>query len=112
MKEAIKYFEGYGTVECADCHKNYDHTCSGADASKCNAYRKAIKALNFVQEVTCKEPLTLNELKRSVGKPVWLVTCNGGHWIIADGAMWCEKSQVDNYGTTWVTYRCDPNMKL
>ena len=112
MKEAIRYFEDNNIVECSDCPKHYDYTCSGRNASRCNAYRKALKALKFIQEMCDTEPLNIEELKNCDGKPVWYVNQNGGHWEIASSAMWCDSSKNKNYGKTWVVYRCNPSFKI
>lgn len=44
-QEALSWFKNHFS-KCADCNKAYDFTCSGANASKCNAYKEAIVALS------------------------------------------------------------------
>ena len=54
------------------------------------------------------EPLTLEELRKIDGEPVWLVNQNGGRWVIMSGAyLWDSRKNAD-YGKTWLAYRQKP----
>lgn len=49
--------------------------------------------------------LTLDELRKMDGEPVWLVNQNGGRWVIMSGAyLWDSRKNAD-YGKTWLAYR-------
>ena len=49
-EEAILLFEISAPEECSECYKAHDFTCSGADARRCEAYRRAIAALREQEE--------------------------------------------------------------
>ena len=69
----------------------------------------AISALRQQETVTNRnEPLTLDELRKMDGEPVWLVNQNGGRWVIMSGAyLWDSRKNAD-YGKTWLAYRQKP----
>ena len=52
--------------------------------------------------------LTLDELRKMDGEPVWLVNQNGGRWVIMSGVyLWNSRKNAD-YGKTWLAYRQKP----
>ena len=72
----------------------------------------AISALRQQETVTNRnglnDPLTLDELRKMDGEPVWLVNQNGGRWVIMSGAyLWDSRKNAD-YGKTWLAYRQKP----
>ena len=69
----------------------------------------ALRQQDHFREVTKKvEPLTLDELRKMDGEPVWLVNQNGGRWVIMSGAyLWDSRKNAD-YGKTWLAYRQKP----
>ena len=90
------------------------------EAIKCNwpdsrytilreALDMAISALRQQETVANRnEPLTLDELRKMDGEPVWLVNQNGGRWVIMSGAyLWDSRKNAD-YGKTWLAYRQKP----
>lgn len=48
IQKALKWFEKRTYMDCGDCVKSHDFTCSGADYGRCAAYRVAINALRAV----------------------------------------------------------------
>ena len=93
------------------------------EAIKCNwpdsrytilreALHMALPALRQQETVTNRnglnEPLTLGELRKMDGEPVWLVNQNGGRWVIMSGVyLWDSRKNAD-YGKTWLAYRQKP----
>ena len=79
------------------------------DAEMAEAHRVAISALRKQETVTNRnELLTLDELRKMDGEPVWLVNQNGGRWVIMSGAyLWDSRKNAD-YGKTWLAYRQKP----
>ena len=66
----------------------------------------ALRQQEHFREVTKKvEPLTLDELRKMDGEPVWLVNQNGGRWVIMSGAYLCDSRKNADYGKTWLAYR-------
>ena len=52
--------------------------------------------------------LTLDDLRKMDGEPVWLVNQNGGRWVIMSGAyLWDSRKNAD-YGKTWLASRQKP----
>ena len=82
-------------------------------AGKQTMYRESMSfyrdALKEQEPVTDRNrPLTLDELRRMDGEPVWLVNQNGGRWVIMSGAyLWDSRKNAD-YGKTWLAYRQKP----
>ena len=66
-----------------------------------------VKALEEVpdKDVGKNEPLTLDELRKMDGEPVWLVNQNGGRWVIMSGAYLFDRRKNADYGKTWLAYR-------
>ena len=75
----------------------------------CDAVDMAISALRQQETVANhNEPLTLDELRKMDGEPVWLVNQNGGRWAIMSGVyLWNSRKNAD-YGKTWLAYRQKP----
>lgn len=69
-------------------------------------YKLAEAALR--QQNQKNAPLTLEELRQMDGEPVWVVTQNGGKWVIASGAYWWDSARNKEYGKTWLAYRRKP----
>lgn len=79
------------------------------------AYEIAIDALT-----PPNEPLTLEELREMDGEPVWLEYSNGAHqWHIVKDIVgyaninvirWRDGGleSIQDYGKTWLAYRCPP----
>ena len=102
------------------------------DPEMAEAHRVAISALRHQEhfrDLTKKvEPLTLNELRKMDGEPVWTVTAGvsgSGRWelctcetvcacplhkvlrcVTADGEV--TDYDLDTYGKTWLAYRQKP----
>ena len=72
----------------------------------------AISALRQQETVTNRnglnEPLTMDELRKMGGEPVWLVNQNGGRWVIMSGAYLCDRRKNADYGKTWLAFRQKP----
>ena len=70
-----------------------------------DAVDMAISALRQQETVeNHNKTLTLDELRKMDGEPVWLVNQNGGRWIIMSGAyLWDSRKKAD-YGKTWLAY--------
>ena len=75
----------------------------------CDAVDMAISALRKQETVANRnEPLTLDELRKMDGEPVWLVNQNGGRCVIMSGVyLWNSRKNAD-YGKTWLAYRQKP----
>jgi hypothetical protein len=81
-----------------------------------------LEALREKSERKNPKPLTLEELKQRVGKPVWVVTLSKGH----ESARWRVLERIEleiqweyyhfgnavkdgaGYGTTWLSYVHEP----
>ena len=87
------------------------------EAIKCNwpdsrytILREALDmAISALRQQECvgdvNKSLTLDELRKMDGEPVWLVNQNGGRWVIMSGAyLWDSRKNAD-YGKTWLAYR-------
>lgn len=81
----------------------------------------AISALRQQETVTehheLNEPLTLDELLKMDGEPVWVVWPDGrikSQWFIISSTFWIEMFQEwdgtlsKDYGKTWLAYRQKP----
>lgn len=80
---------------------------------------KAIEmAIRAIRAVSSKEPLTLDQLRRMDGKPVWVQTPGiekYGRWAIVagvnieDNALYCQGDYTcRDYGKSWVAYAYPP----
>ena len=102
------------------------------DGERCEAYDMAISAIrqqDHFREVTKKvEPLTLDELRKMDGEPVWTVTTgvsSSGRWELCTCETVCAcplhkvlrcvtaygevtDYDLDTYGKTWLAYRQKP----
>ena len=82
------------------------------DPEMAEAHRVAISALRqqeHFRDLTKKVgPLTMDELRKMDGEPVWLVNQNGGRWVIMSGAYLCDSRKNADYGKTWLAYRQKP----
>ena len=70
------------------------------------------------------EPLTLEELREMDGEPVWLEYSNGAHqWHIVKDIVgyaninvirWRDGGleSIQDYGKTWLAYRCPPEREV
>ena len=78
----------------------------------------ALRQQDHFREVTKKvEPLTLDELRKMDGEPVWVVWPDGrikSQWFIVGSTFWIDmfvewdgKISYD-YGKTWMAYRQKP----
>lgn len=110
-----------------------DHAClldqmrhvQGQDDEKgfADTLREAAALLKTNQESKRNEPLTLKELRKMEGQPVWTVTkgiSDPGRWELvigaecedrlemADGAEGNYEIETDSYGKTWLAYRRPP----
>ena len=79
-------------------------------------YRLAESALRAQQQAVANKPLTLDELRKMEGEPVWVVFGECGDWRIPDfidiGAYrgfirFTDRSSefLDDYGKDWLAYR-------
>lgn len=79
----------------------------------------AMSALRVQQEAEKNEPLTLKEMRKMDGEPVYVVPQNGGY--VAGATNWakvnakCERCEASNlnfyfceYVTYWLAYRHPP----
>ena len=90
------------------------------EAIKCNwpdsrytILREALDmAISALRQQECvgdvNKSLTLDELRKMDGEPVWLVNQNGGRWVIMSGAYLCDSRKNADYGKTWLAYRQKP----
>ena len=103
-----------GRLVCLGC--GYEHNCS---IHGCAILREAVKALE-APEPADNEPLTLDELRKMDGEPVWVVDVGphkwyGPGWAIVDRDN-CLVRTVKNwnavffesYGERWLAYRRPP----
>lgn len=83
------------------------------DEDGINALSAAISALRDRIAREKPEPLTLAELRKMDGEPVWCTDINGrfGSWAIV-GAYRVEspteKCRYEYYGQSWLAYRRNP----
>ena len=78
----------------------------------------ALRQQDHFREATKKvEPLTLDELRKMDGEPVWVVWPDGrikSQWFIISSTFWIEMFQEwdgtlsKDYGKTWLAYRQKP----
>ena len=97
-----------GSLACLGC--GYEHNCS---IHGCAVIREAAEAL----EEPPNAPLTLEELRKMYGEPVWIVSTSGEYnpcWGLINGL---DKRVYDandgfcpfhEYGNTWLAYRRRP----
>ena len=104
--------------DCPMRHENGNCTVAGGFCTAVNnpicealhnafncGYRSALRQQEHFREVTKKvEPLTLDELRKMDGEPVWLVNQNGGRWVIMSGAYLWDRRKNADYGKTWLAY--------
>lgn len=80
----------------------------------CNeACRMGADALRAQQERENPKPLTLDELRKMDGEPVWIDDLDEGFhgWELSSDAsdyFEGESRTVESYGTRWVAYRYKP----
>ena len=81
-----------------------------------DAHEIAISALRQ-KEQEGNDPLTLDELRKMDGEPVWVVWPDGrikSQWFIISSTFWIEMFQEwdgtlsKDYGKTWLAYRQKP----
>lgn len=79
------------------------------------ALEMAITALREKAERENPQPLTLEELRGMIGKPVYVVGCGGGGWEIFEGCddcgFWCADESfysAGGYDKSWTAYRHKP----
>ncbi len=105
-KEAIAHFE-YGIK-----HDIYSESVA-------SYVKAAVTALRAQREVEKDDPLTLDELRKLDGEPVWLMSLGedfeDGWYIITKAdriQLHCLQLYVmlyyTHYGTTWIAYRHKP----
>lgn len=95
--------------------------CLGYD--EIEPLREAIALLRTHPEAQPDEPLTMEELREMVGRPVWTVTkgiSDPGRWELVidaecedrlemvDGQDGFYEIDTDSYGKTWLAYRRPP----
>lgn len=89
-----------GNCPCLLCQKE----CYGCF----DALDMAISALRAQQKATNNAPLTLDELRKMDGEPVWCVSLGaslfrGNGWYIGANNWY-----MDEYGKTWLAYSRKP----
>lgn len=73
-------------------------------------HKICLEALRAQREAANNAPLTLDELRKMDGEPVWIVWPDGrikSKWWIVDNYDWhmMEFDDRNDYGKTWVAYR-------
>ena len=92
--------------------KQFDKSCGNyryQNAEKLDFEDALWMAISALRQQECvgdvNKSLTLDELRKMDGEPVWLVNQNGGRWVIMSGAyLWDSRKNAD-YGKTWLAYR-------
>lgn len=96
----------------AECIHVYQHSRLQSDKFTPEAITAAyVSSLAALQEkMEAETPLTLDELKRMDGKPVWIVEHpDWGHWELSDDAQdYIEDRDPDFYGMTMPKSNPDP----
>lgn len=117
--------------DCPMRHENGNCTvaggfCTAVNGPICEAlhnafdcgYRSALRQQETVTDShQLNEPLTLDELRKMDGEPVWVVWPDGrikSQWFIISSTFWIEMFQEwdgtlsKDYGKTWLAYRRKP----
>ena len=121
-EESIEYWEGLRKTFSSQLEKEENHFGRMHLQTTIDALDMAISALrqqDHFREVTKKmEPLTLDELRRMEGQPVYIVE-NTEYWAIVNsfdqaGVYLLSYGNPDDYGyfglygKTWLAYRQKP----
>lgn len=103
-------------LPCLECE--YEHQCS---LRGCAILSRTLERLKQLTAPEYDEPLTLEELREMVGKPVWTITLGADeeYYAIVAGvddedvhflSMFRKDDcgSIDLYGDTWLAYRRKP----
>ena len=119
-EEAIGYWEGLRKTFSSQLEKEENHFGRMHLQTTIDAIDTAISALRqqeHFREVTKKvEPLTLDELRKMDGEPVWVQSPGVpeyGRWAIVEGVgenclFLHDDFTCHEYGKTWLDYRQKP----
>ena len=127
-EEAIEYWEGLRKSFSSQLEKEQNHFGRMHLQTTIDALDMAISALRQQETVTNRngltEPLTLEELRKMSGEPVFVVTDRLKEWcivhshnsddVIGGGIIMTRRTAekriypYDCYGKTWLAYRQKP----
>ena len=119
-EEAIKYWQGLRKTFSSQLEKEENHFGRMHLQTTIDAIDMAISALRqqeHFREVTKKvQPLTLDELRKMDGEPVWVQSPGipeYGRWAIVEGVgenclFLHDDFTCHDYGKTWLAYRQKP----
>ena len=119
-EEAIEYWEGLRKTFSSQLEKEENYFGRMHLQTTIDAIDMAISALRqqeHFREVTKKvEPLTLDELRKMDGEPVWVQSPGVpeyGRWAIVEGVgenclFLRDDFTCHDYGKTWLAYRQKP----
>lgn len=119
-EEAIEYWEGLRKTFSSQLEKEENHFGRMHLQTTIDAIDMAISAIRQ-QETVAKcnglnEPLTLDELRKMDGEPVWVQSPGVpeyGRWAIVEGVgenclFLHDDFTCHDYGKTWLAYRQKP----
>ena len=114
--EAIAYWEVFQR-EIDELYPLFDESVKATLDEQREPVALALSALRAQQELESNlkvlesnHPLTLDELRKMEGEPVWIVWADGhikGQWWIVGNYDWhmMEFDDRYDYGKTWLAYR-------
>lgn len=116
----MRHENGNCTVAGGFCTAVNDPICEALHNAFDCGYRSAIRARQEVESklkvVESNEPLTLDELRKMDGEPVWVQSPGipeYGRWAIVEGAgenclFLHDDFTCHDYGKSWLAYRQKP----
>ena len=116
-EEAIEYWEGLRKTFSSQLEKEENYFGRMHLQTTIDAIDMAIAALRQQEAVTNRnEPLTLDELRKMDGEPVWVQSPGVpeyGRWAIVEGVgenclFLHDDFTCHDYGKTWLAYRQKP----
>ena len=116
----MRHENGNCTVAGGFCTAVNDPVCEALHNAFDSGYRSALRQEEHFRDLTKKvEPLTLDELRKMDGEPVWVEFQDGSggcwglvhitmfnHVVFANG-LYCTVGKP-YFGKTWMTYRQKP----
>ncbi len=107
------------SIQCLGC--GHEHECS---THSCAIIKQAVERLKVLTAPEPNDPLTLEELREMIGKPLWVVPLGKEPdwkpcWVICEEDYIFVPSEVNeslvhllrlnkDYGKTWLAYRRKP----
>ena len=113
----MRHENGNCTVAGGFCTAVNDPVCEALHNAFDSGYRSALRQEEHFRDLTKKvEPLTLDELRKMDGEPVWVQSPGVqeyGRWAIVEGVgenclFLHDDFTCHDYGKTWLAYRQKP----